>query len=186
MKRLICLLAVSCFLSAVCLIGVANGNDYQITVDFTQFRLTFTDADGNIITEAKVILPVPKKQYKLPVTGKVFAVDWKPTWYPSDEQVVASKIPLSAFKINKDGKYFIPYGYPHYPLGEVALRILYDQKWMTSRVLIHGTDKEIGENDNYRLSGGCIRVQNKNVVPMAKMIDSILKTEQAVGIFFHK
>jgi L,D-transpeptidase YcfS len=136
--------------------------EYLIKVSFSKIKLFLFDKDGNELASLSVALP--RVSPKLPVEGEVKEIIRKPSWGPSES---TRREYLRKYK--KELAKFIKYGDPDNAMGEVKIIIIFKTKGVNPIIRIHGTNKE--EFIGQRVSRGCIRMRNKDILSLLDIVD---------------
>ncbi|MEC8461435.1 MAG: L,D-transpeptidase family protein [Pseudomonadota bacterium] len=126
-----------------------------IVVNLSEKRVYYFPDDHTVMTYP---VAVGRDGWKTPsFKGRVIRKDISPTWYVPES--------ILAYYYKKHGVHHpktVPPG-PNNPLGNFVLRL------SKTGILIHGTnnDKTVGK----RISSGCIRMYNRNIVELFYVVD---------------
>ncbi len=136
---------------------------YLIKVSFSRIKLFLYDKSGNEAAVFPVALPriTPKK---FPVEGEVNEIIRKPSWGPSEG---TRREYLRKYR--KELAEFIKYGDPDNAMGEAKIIIVFKTKDVNPIIRIHGTNKE--EFIGRRVSRGCIRMRNKDILSLLDIVN---------------
>lgn len=138
---------------------------YFISVKIKERRLTLFGATdgGERIQMVTYPVAVPrKKYYGLPCKGTIIEIVLNPSWYPTpktrqDYLNKGAKLPL----VVKPG--------PSNPMGAAKFIIQFDPP-MDRPIRVHGTNEP--ETIGTPATRGCIRMYNKDILELAKIIES--------------
>lgn len=160
------------FLVSSCSIGYAQENKegikYYIEISITECKLRLYRIGKNSSLELIKEYPAgtAKKTIKLFPTGKGFITkkEYNPFWYPTEKTraefakrgIVLSKVVPSHHPLNYMGSFKIHLS--HFVPGKGTI------------YRIHGSRKEDEEKIGHRISGGCIRMKNKEGEELFKII----------------
>lgn len=141
--------------------GVASGNTYLLKIDFARAKLHVFDGNRKEIAMFPVALP--KETPHLPQRGLVKKVETNPYWAPT-KATRAAYLEKNNTKLPK----LVKSGDPRNAMGKVKIYIAWKGKNADQSIRIHGTNlpKLIGK----RVSRGCIRMRNKDIKKLAKLI----------------
>lgn len=140
---------------------IASGNPYLVKVDFAKAKLHLFNGSKKEIAVFPVALP--KETPYLPQKGLVQKVEKNPYWAPTKATRLAY--------LKKNGKELprlVKSGDPRNAMGRMKIYIVWKGKNADQSIRIHGTKilKSIGN----RVSRGCIRMRNKDIKMLAKLI----------------
>ena len=144
-----------------------------IRVDFRTATLTYV-VRGEVQLKARVVLPRPRAQYPLPVTGKVTRVWIGAPWYPTENIRRSYKR-----RTGKELPRVIPGGDPRNAMGAGKVMMRFDQRTISPSVRIHGNARE--EDLGRRLSAGCLRLTDEAFLALAALVG-----ERAPAILFFR
>ena len=136
-------------------------NNYQILVDFSDFKLTLFNGRGEKLAAFPVALPefIPN----LPIEGRVKKIVRNPYWYPTSktrrDYFLEKRIELPSV---------VKPGTPANPMGVAKIIIVFETVHIHPTIRIHGTPdlKSIGR----RASRGCIRLNNQDILTLIDFI----------------
>lgn len=154
-------------------IELAKYDEIIITVDSTINRLylqgrknnTLTNISEYVVSTAKKSLPKPQGE------GKITAISLAPTWYPTPKTIAYFKtkgIELPAVVPPGDTNNYMG-------LAKINLNHIVNGK---NIYRIHGTlnERTLGTHE----SGGCIRMKNKEVLALAKLLKSFVDIKKSM------
>jgi lipoprotein-anchoring transpeptidase ErfK/SrfK len=161
------------FLVSICLISFffgkiskAEENNYVITVNFKEFKLSLTDEKGRELKNYPVALPNPSATPKnLPIRGKVLRIEKDPYWYPTEsirEYYWKTK--------NVNLPKVIPPNSSLNAMGKAKIIMKFEEGKINEPIRIHGTNDptSIGK----RVSRGCIRMRNEDILDLISIIEN--------------
>ncbi|MEK7581812.1 MAG: L,D-transpeptidase [Patescibacteria group bacterium] len=143
--------------------------EFIIKVDFREARLYLYD-EGKEVASFSVALP--RVNPKLPITGRVEGVEENPYWAPTKA--------TREYYFKKSGvelPELIRPGDPRNAMGNVKIRIAFNEARVNQTIRIHGTNQE--ESIGRRVSRGCIRMRNDDI----KKLSEIIRGEKTVVVF---
>lgn len=135
----------------------AEPPEYVLTVNFKRAEAVLTRAD-----DAKPVfvttVALPAHAPILPAHAEVTTITRNPWWYPTKKTQRANHVPS-----------VIPPGSPHNAMGKCKIGLHFISGRMNPLVRIHGTNAStsIGK----RVSRGCIRMHNKDILALADIIE---------------
>ena len=135
----------------------AEPPEYVLTVNFKRAEAVLTRSDdAKPVFTAAVALPAHTAI--LPAHAEVITIIRNPWWYPTKKAQRSYHVPNA-----------VPPGSPHNAMGKCKITLHFLSGHMNPLVRIHGTNepKSIGK----RVSGGCIRMHNKDILALADIID---------------
>lgn len=151
---------------------------YEIVVSFSDFRLHVFDSNGTELFTAPVALPRAGLTPKLPVEGKLVAIDRKPWWFPPPG--------VKAYVLKTEGKVLpdkVPPG-PNNPMGPVKFSFAWLTPGAEQLSKVHGTNHP--ESVGKRASSGCIRMRNEDALTLCNLLEPIFKKGNAISVTYVK
>ena len=136
--------------------------DYLIIIYNNARTLLLYEADNEQEVLAAYLIGVPRgRYYKIPMCGKVKSVQFNPSWTPT-ENIQNEHIDLEGVALPET----IEPGDPRNAMGLCKINLLLEGT--VQPIKIHGTNKprSIGK----RVTHGCIRMTNEDVLELAKII----------------
>ncbi len=154
MKKILFMIIFPVFFNSI---AYANQRHFLIRVSLKELKLYLIDLEDNVFS-----YPVAGPSfgsYPYALEGIVQEIQIKPVWYPTE------KTRRDFLKKGRRLPRAVPPG-PQNPLGAAALKIHWTN-WKEP-VLIHGTNdpSSIGR----RVTRGCIRLHNKHIMEIVKLI----------------
>lgn len=142
--------------------GLALAHDLIIKVSFNEARLYVLNDVGETVNTFPVALP--KNKVTLPITGTVIKAERNPSWGPTKKGR-----DLYFKKFGKVLPEIVGPGDPLNAMGVGKLYIDFDDPRVNKLIRIHGTndEKSIGN----RVSSGCIRLKNKDILALIHIIE---------------
>lgn len=159
MRSLIILLAM---FFIIILPGKAFAGVSIVKIIFSEFRIVLLDEENYELADFPVALP-KKTPRILPIEGEILKVIKKPFWFPTRKTREAY---LKKKKIILPEK--IEPGDPRNAMGMAKIIVIFKTSGVDPAIRIHGTNDEnsIGK----RISRGCIRLRNKDILTLAEYI----------------
>jgi len=136
---------------------------FLIKVDFSEFKLIVSNANGTEIITFPVAIPktTPKS---IPIEGEIKHIERNPYWYPT-EKTRADYLKNKKIILPR----YLPPGHPKNAMGEVKFIINFKTSGINPVIRIHGTNdpSSIGK----RITRGCIRLKNEDALYLADIIE---------------
>ncbi len=147
------------------------GENYIIKINIEKRKLTLLHSNRTL---KSYLIAVPKSNYySLPIKGLIKKIVDHPYWIPT--QNTREDYKKRGIILPK----VVPPG-PNNPLGRVAFYIRFIENDPKMPILIHGTNKP--ESIGKRITRGCIRMHNEDIIKLA----SIIKDKLPVLVIFEK
>ena len=145
-----------------------NSSDYQylLVVKIDERKLYFYQLKNNEKKEIKnypIAVPVLDSYLPLPLVGEIQKIELDPWWYPTEGTRLAYRQ-----KKKIDLPKVIPPSHSLNTLGKAAFTVKFSNPDFKMPIRIHGTNdpQSIGQ----RITRGCIRLQNKDILELAQII----------------
>ena len=176
-KKIIGVLAVL----AVCMVSNVqaemNGQNrptYTIAVAFADRILRVYDPVGNELFSCKVA--VPRAPMRLPIKGKVVAIERDPWWTPLPG--------VREYVLDTEGKMLpetVPPG-PDNPMGPVKFTLSFTASDTAPVSSLHGTNHP--EFIGKRATSGCIHLRNERVLALADVIEPLFRAGSEIRVVY--
>jgi hypothetical protein len=155
-----------------------NLEHYTLRVDFTTAYLDLFDGQG-YVRNYPVVLPKSQVSYqrRLPIFGDVDFIEYDPWWYPTAltrsayHNSYGVELPKVLSPIGVEG---VPPGHPQNAMGLCKCHINFRSDYISPAVRIHGHARE--EDLGRRLSRGCIRMRDQDILELASIVDNLPST----------
>lgn len=158
---------------------IAESSVYSIKVSITETRLELLK---NNKTERVYRAGTVKHRLPRPVgNGQILAIQFNPNWNPMPDTVKMYReqkgISLPAT---------VPFGHKEHPLGPFKMILSHHSTkyHFSGAYSIHGTNNE--SSIGGRVSGGCVRLSNKEGLELAKTLHEELKQNRTISVFIEE
>ena len=176
-KRIIGVLVVL----AVCMVSnvqaETNGQKrpvHTIAIAFADRMLRVYDPVGNELFSCKVA--VPRAPMRLPIKGKVVAIERDPWWTPLPG--------VREYVLDTEGRMLpetVPPG-PDNPMGSVRFALAFDAPDAARVSNLHGTNHP--ELIGKRATSGCIHLRNERILALADVIEPLFRAGSEIRVVY--
>ena len=154
------------FLLVLLLLGLpllGQSEEYLIKIKFSEARLFLFSDREETIADFPIGLPMLDPKV-VPIDGEVMRIERNPYWYPTEG------IRKAYFKKhNKELSVVVEPGDPRNAMGVAKIIIAFKTPGVHPLIRIHGTNED--ESVGQRISRGCIRMFNKDILVLIEIID---------------